>query len=173
MTDKLKIAEKIAVVAAKQAQNRTEQKSNEANGEKLAIELKELKAELKAADMPEFRHGDYGVWLATNQCFTVDMSEGGVIHLLWVGGEKRNTWSTNSRVLKKNAIILGNIFDDLKALKEPLTEFEVDGCEFKLNRMAVGIKTRGSSFWDVFSLDEAEEMASNLKRLVYTARSEK
>ena len=95
----------------------------------IARKIEVLRAELAEAKKPKLRHGDYGIGNSTMRIALWDERE----RKLTQGG--CNTFPCGDSYLKPSSI-LGNIFDDLKALQEPLKEFEIDGSGYKLTAKA-------------------------------------
>lgn len=182
MTDKVsKIVEKMGIVQAKQAQNKVEQASNKDNSDKLGEELHRLKAELEAAKKPELRHGDYGLVkdrgnmirfvCRDNKSRTIDQ-----------GG--RNTFHCGDNYLQPEDV-LGNFIDDLKAIAEPLSEFETNclsSIDDRVSLSAINDPTRGEVFELIFyqkgerkgnCFVKASDFTTKTRRLQHTLRSKK
>ena len=83
-------------------------------------DLAEAEKELTELEKPELKHGDYG--LTERDCPRIELIHN---NESWHVGETGNM--DNARVSNHPAdTILGNIFADLKALSEPLEEFELE-----------------------------------------------
>lgn len=116
--------------------------------EQMDCEIESLKEQIAEEKKPKLRHGDYGLWdreasLSSDNLTFIALEVGDKLHWL----SKDNSNSTYKKdcgpVDYKNLddfVKLGNIFDDLKALQEDVTEFvshstKTDRCiRFKLNR---------------------------------------
>lgn len=110
------IVTKIAEIQAKQAQNKVEQESNQANGNQLSMQLRGLKADLAEAKKPKLsRDGDYAV-----------REKSDLIHIM-AGGDIFNNFNgvNPCGYDPKIDFYQGNIFDDLTALQEDVTKFEM------------------------------------------------
>jgi hypothetical protein len=90
---------------------------------KALAEMAEIEKKIEEAKRPKLRHGDYGKLSGGNSYFFNDshgcnrpserpfgIGQGG-------GGQQNAD--------KQNPVIFGNIFDDLKAISEPLEKFEI------------------------------------------------
>ncbi len=132
-------------------------------------------------EKPELRHGDYGRITST-----VGDEDGIVIadgqHELDFYGDDRNSPFVKN-MIHREVSVLGNIFDDLKAISEPLTEFEImDARGDKLvvtinmsNELHFKIKPSGNFADNCLAFDSkaAKELILNLRRLQHTLRSKK
>ena len=93
-----------------------------ANKTKAVAKIKEIEAKLAAEQKPKLRHGDYGVF--DDIKFTVTEVTETRASFLW---QTCHEWSTSLRLTCyqiDKLVVLGNIFDDIKALQEDVTEFE-------------------------------------------------
>ena len=94
---------------------------------RIKVSIAALETTLAEVDKPELRHGDYGY----------EPTMGERIYMKGLGGPNRyaygrGMWNKNlkaeniaGRLDQKGAIILGNIFDDLKELAKPLKVFHL------------------------------------------------
>ncbi len=183
MTDKVsKIVEKIGIVQAKQAQNKVEQASNKDNSDKLGEELHRLKAELEAAKKPELRHGDIRAFGISSEMGILDLSEP-QHHVIWKNGDKRNCASADKSELVST---ISEVFDDLKALSESLTEFEIRNRDRDNDRslkieltdyghVRISIKPDGGATGRQFTVScrDLSDLSMAVRRLQHTLRSKK
>ena len=130
--------------------------------EKMA-RLEKVKREIAEEAKPKLRHGDYGEWFGPNKnSFILDLSEAtnNEYYGLWrVEDGDIGTRIGHSEANFSKSTILGNIFDDLKALQEDVTEFEIDA---GANQFA----TKASFFPNHVNIaDEGGEVAINYRNL--------
>ena len=88
------------------------------------IEKEFAESQRAEAETPKLRHGDIRQWGCSDGCVgIVDLSEPAP-HVLWPGDDLRNS-KTQDVILSRSKSIgnLKDIFDDLKATQEDLTEF--------------------------------------------------
>ena len=177
MNDKQsELVTKIAEVQAKQAQNKVEQESNLSNMRDLVYELAELAAELAEAKKPKMRHGDYGRSDRQDTTHLVISDSAGALRWSdFTGGyyEKRVEDGDHA----SHFIRSGNIFDDLAALQEDLTEFEMEasgadgrGIFIKAkskNFIKIGLVGKGDYAYD---LKELEEYSLNIRKVIATLK---
>ncbi len=122
-------------------------------------------------EKPELRHGDYGIgsnWQDKDIDAFVYTRQGKVEKAFYSNGMGQ------INVTHAKHPILGNIFDDLKAIAEPLTEFEVGSECFKFNAVLskngrFNMSTQGCWMNSV----TFDEIVLNLRRLQFTLRSKK
>ncbi len=141
-------------------------------------ELAKYEKELAELDKPVLRHGDYGFSKSNQACMSLLLHDGCGTTL----GEGRagDTYAYNAPITGVSNFLvktkLGNIFDDLKALSQPLEEFEVAALNvksgFKAKIMPANRINLGGSYdtWE-FSIKQVEEIILNLRRLIATAKS--
>ena len=100
----------------------TEARADYHRAEALAAQMRidTLKEKISETEKPKLRHGDYGHELHSGmpRIFLLHRSEG------FIAANGQDAWSGPSEA-DKNILRLGNILDDLTALREDLTEFEV------------------------------------------------
>ena len=117
----------LAETNAKIEQNAVDLASVQANRSELEADIETLKAKLAEEQKPKDKVGDYGLSRMKRGGFFIaeDRKHG----LLW-----NSSGSSDSTVISEvkettcvpdNFIHLGNIFDDIAALQEDVTEFEV------------------------------------------------
>lgn len=95
-------------------------------------EIEILEKSLADEEKPELRHGDYGF---ADGCPRMTAKyDDDVRHY---GETGNHTGAINNLPIK---VVLGNIFDDLKALQEDVTEFEVNCDTVKADRVSVEIQ---------------------------------
>ena len=176
MNDKVsEIVEKIAENQARQKQNEIEQESNRANSNILSCQFDELKAALAEAKKLELRHGDYGQAYPTASFRIIAKKQHGE-GLTCVGEDRMTDY------IPDGITILGNIFDDLKAVAEPLTGFEVECLSHVGDKISVSLvdnetrpvfefkyyhkgKSQGNCFVKI------PDLILNLRRMQHTLRS--
>lgn len=131
----------------------------------------------KSLDKPEvLRHGDYGLNEYNNAGLIVKLDLQGVKvadkdYVFESEGAKGNAY--------RPTIILGNIFDDLAALSEPLREFKmkesfdprytIDG-EFVNGKVNVRITAHGNTKTFRFTNQELHDFILNLRRMEVTLK---
>ncbi len=108
---------KLAETMIKQEQNAVDIAAVQTLKDKLAEDITELERKIEESKKPELRHGDYGY-----------ASEEPELRL-WVDCDDGLQWC-NEDIVKgtscdAHAVALGNIFDDLDALKEDVDGFEI------------------------------------------------
>ena len=129
-----------------------------------------LETELAEAEKPQLIEGDYGgvpgPWVMTSK------------GIMWVNGSGDGFSGLDPEDFTDEK--MGNFLDDLKAMQEPLTEF--DRTDLKLKSSAAncfGFKINGITIdyhgdkYVSLSLDEIREAILNLRRLVATAERKK
>jgi hypothetical protein len=135
-------------------------------------------SKLAEIDKPKLRHGDYGYGGSTGYAFFIKGN--GEQASMW--GEHQDRLNTSDSAKTggryRNAVLLGNIYDDLKRNSEDLTKFEVSGQydteEEKTVKAKIGLESRiwlhistNSSY---FNIDTATELHQKLGQLIATAR---
>ncbi len=142
----------------------------------LGIGRDELEAQLAEAEKSELRHGDYGVW-NTGQ-FWLALYRNRVLEAF---GSCSGAGMKVSAMPREQFIILGNIFADLKAMKEDLTEFcrkdlnGKQGCGTNAFAFAINgsrIEYRGHNF-ACLGLEEISKLILNLRRMEATLKRKK
>ena len=141
------------------------------------IDLIEAEKELAEVEEPKLRHGEKVTRKSTGQLRLVLYGEDGKLGLWDSKGalQYRNIDSESNRYLSTGE----SIFDDLKALSEPLTEFEVKAGEtYSDNRhiLKIEITETGniaiiqdcSKLW--YEIENFESMCKQGLRLVATAK---
>jgi hypothetical protein len=128
------IITKIAEVQAKQSQNKVEQASNKDNSDKLGEEMARLKKELAEAKKPKLKDGDYG---ETGTCRWVRVA--GKVY--WLDSTQKTPSDLRDSHFLED--ISGNLTDDLTALQEDVTEFEIKS----EGRLPVKGELKGSEVW--------------------------
>ena len=185
MTDKeSKIVEKIAEAQVKRNAIFADIESLRADETAADEELATLKSELAEAKKPELRHGDYGLgtnWGADSIDAFVYTDQSRTDKL-----EQEKAYYANRmgqiNVDHAKHSVLGNIFDDLKAVTEPLTGFEVECLSHMGDKISVSIvdnetrpvfefkyyhkgKSQGNCFVKI------PDLILNLRRMQHTLRS--
>ena len=131
-----------------------------------------LMAQLAEAEKPEFEDGDYGL---TIQKRGVDS---GVCSFIFVGGSVYyNTGTYDEETALSDSrfcdyVRLGNIFDDLKALSEPLRAFKLSETHISGSLSGSLICLRDRDEQSSLPLAKVRELVVYLQRLVYTAEKE-
>ena len=139
--------------------------------------IEKLEAELAESKKPKLRDGDYG---RTVQIHGVDS---GVRSFIFVGGcVYYNTGTYDEGMVLSDGrfyeyIVLGNIFDDLKARQEPLKKFEIGNGSFQTIQVELEdsglLKLRDKDGYMVIKETEIPKLILNLQRVVYTAEASK
>jgi hypothetical protein len=88
--------------------------------------IRGLKQQIAEEKKPKLRHGDYGLYVRNGDTYKFYVDKAGTLQF-----EVRQAgWSEYAnQPLHETAKVIrqGNIFDDLKALQEDVTEFEIEG----------------------------------------------
>jgi hypothetical protein len=133
-------------------------------------ELKAFKADLEdqlESEQPELGHGDYG--------YSKDGAPKAIFlecsgNLIQAGTEYATIKERGFNRTMPLTDIRGNIFDDLKAMAEPLEEFEFDVMKCHINKgeewAGAIIHICGTNF----TIDEAQEIYRKLGRLIAEAK---
>ncbi len=147
--------------------------ANKASRVILEASLAESKAKLAELDKPELRHGDYGFDKDDDGCMVLQLHDGD-------SGKTLHESHAGSRYAYVNEpkgdafvpkVKLGNIFDDLKALAEPLEEFQICNIKFGLtdaNGKLLEIRIDGEMWW--LSERDTINLHQKLGRLIATAK---
>ena len=154
-------------------------KQNAVDKERIATEGERLQAELKGLK-PKLKHGDYGfdngeACPPKERLFLKKFQRNDVYACNYHGSTDGHTVHGSCEIVK-----LGNIFADLKMLSEPLKVFDVKGgygqngffayLEPTTDGMSATIQIRtDDGNYLRYTLDEAEEISNNLRRLIATA----
>jgi hypothetical protein len=122
MTPEQELKAKLEVAQSKRRAIFDDIESLRRNEEKADKEIAEILADIEAAKKPKLRHGDYGFggnWeSSTNENFIyTEQTDGGKAFYESGMGQINVIHSKHS--------VFGNIFDDLKASQEDVTEFKV------------------------------------------------
>ena len=164
---KSEIVTKIAENQARQKQNEIEQESNRANSNILSHQLEELKKELAESKKPKLRHGDYGYGSNWREdaidafVYTIQSGQGKAFYASGMGQIDTN---------QSKHPVLGNIFDDLTAMQEEVTEFETNCCLENKHELSVTTSstTNRTVFTTTNGIDiyvELEDMPSLIRNL--------
>ena len=132
-------------------------------------DLAEAEKELAELEKPELKHGDYGIRnIDKESCLIMDSrnNEGSLCI-------RTNDDNGGECVMpsKRNTNVLGNIFDDLKALSEPLEEFVIQStidstkiyCGWWGDKR--GLRIRQGEKFIVIHKDYLPEFILNLRRM--------
>ena len=120
---------KLKEAQVKLEQANTDCDAMELNRTNVSTEIAELKAKLAEEQKPKLRHGDYGLDCMGSRS-VIAINQGGRLVKSMANGY---TDCYNAVCIQNHRYpVLGNIFDDLKAIQEDVTEFEIEGCGFKL-----------------------------------------
>jgi hypothetical protein len=138
--------------------------------QKLEIRIKQakegLQEQLLALAKPELRHGDYGFDGGDAKAIAITDSTGRLIMSKTGGLVDCQSVDIQRTRLKDN--VLGNIFDDLAALAEPLEEFKVHGLSVKID-IHGAIQIRGGAISACFT-KEQDEYRQKLNQVFATAK---
>lgn len=132
-----------------------------------------LEAKLAGAEKPELRRGGYGVdrngpfFLHENSHSWIKEYERGTGS--GILSSSLNKTGNNSQLRVWASQIIGNIFDDLNALSEPLKDFDYGDITGKVseddpNRVCIG------GFWH--TIKTAKTLSMYIQRLIHTAGQE-
>ncbi len=153
--------------------------------------INKLKAEIAAAEKPKLRHGDYGYDVGGKPCAAMRYYDDPGKKLRAVSTTCIHTVDCSEHTECVPKTVIGNIFDDLKAMKEDLTEFEIErevhngemqaylghshgsDCSCKCSQKphdSVYIHT-GTSGW--FSLDQLAKIIKSFRQMEATAKRNK
>ncbi len=132
----------------------------------IADEAEQLQSQLAALAEPELRRrGDYGIvpkcTHGKNRPVIIDRWRSS-----WIDLASENDSIVLLDTDKVDAVILGNLVDDLAALAKPLEEFEVQGIRCKIK----GVGSIDMNGYTITPLDKQEEFHRNLGRLIATAK---
>ncbi len=138
-------------------------------------EIERIEAERAEAEKPELRHGDYGYDADSGDSFIVIEQSG-------LFGSPKAFYANQSGQVNVNESTVtrvhpGNIFADLKAIAEPLTEFPI--CSMVGTKSDVVIDDAGNITLPVGSetvwvcKTSVPNFILNLQRLQYTAERQK
>lgn len=126
----------------------------------------------------EIRHGEYKVSRAgAIQLFVKE--DDGTMRLCQKEGLYKGSTEQWIIIEDCNLIHSGNVFDDLEALKEDLTEFAIKDVEttvglYKVKARWVGGKIEFDNYCNIHpTLDQAKELAHKLLQMVATAQRQK
>jgi hypothetical protein len=132
--------------------------------------LDDLQSQLES-EQPELRHGDYG-YGENNQPRLTLLSQDDELF----SAGKGCCMETTSNKLHPT-IILGNIFDDLQVMAEPLEEFEVIDGRQKVRLKICSNNTIQIYIWGgeiaEYKIEKIEEIHRNLGRLIAEAKRRK
>lgn len=143
--------------------------------------IDKAKSELAALDKPELRHGDYGYGAIAGDAFIVN---GNYLNAEMLTVYNRPLFQNPKDGHWHRILPLGNIFDDLASLAEPLEEFEVrDGNAYHLvmklllegrmkDTIYVQLLSSGGSTKEYFHMDigRATKIHRKLGQLLATAK---
>ena len=149
----------------------------------LEDERKALLAEIEGLE-PELRHGDYGIYCG-RKAIAITNSKGRLVMSQPSGSMDCQEADIHETQFKEN--ILGNIFDDLAALAEPLERFEVKRDEHNIikayhgqcmdDKNSEGIQfeatCNGETTTVLFPIDQATEIHRGLGRLIAKLKLDK
>lgn len=129
-----------------------------------------LEAQLAEAEKPELRHGNYGQFADKSALLlTFWNSDENKMQYAYKGSEDGEEGIYEAD--EGEGVWFGNIFDDLKALSEPLYNFTADvhpyGFDFKQFPQAP-IQIAGN--WH--TLKEAKQISTDIQRVIFTAEQE-
>jgi hypothetical protein len=113
-----------------QSHNEKSREGMAASYRKRCFKIIELETQIADEAKPKLRHGDYGT-CTNGLTFVISGNTHDAIANMSIN--TRETWGANSGTgLYNTATVLGNIFDDLKALQENVTEFEYENTRFEI-----------------------------------------
>ena len=172
----IKLMAGLAEVKAKIEVNAVALASAQANRNRLEEDIEQLKKRIADEQKPKMRHGDYGFSPSgegagdqpriTLSCNNTMVTAG--------NGSVNNTNRVSNEKYFPNPV-LGNIFDDLKAMSKDLTEFTLyqdddDGLEVKLNKNGtITIKDLNDDESASVQPEEVHEFARKIQIMAATA----
>ena len=115
------LIEKLAELKAKQQQNASDIEAVQANKDRLIAEMEALEAQIEAEKKPKLKNGQRFMSHSTGTCYVYDAlsDRAGVI------GATAGQINAQSHFGEAGFTLLSDIFDDLKALQEDVTEFSL------------------------------------------------
>lgn len=128
----------------------------------------------KSQEKPEKRHGNYGYDFRDEPCVRIYLP---IQHGPLTVADKQRTYGSDVGVVAVPKVILGNIFDELEAMKEDKSYFEVsdkDGTlaiHAGLNGCWIEIVTNVKH--QRFTLKQTEKLSLGLRHLIATAKRRK
>jgi hypothetical protein len=143
------------------------------------VKLPKEEPKKKCEKLP-IRHGDYGIWPGNSvDPFVVDLSaeDSVYLHLLWPDQDRRNRWRRDNGCVK-SIKPLGNIFDDLAALREDVTDFAIKSTHAggRFNRVIEvtedgdgDVNINANLEWSTFQKQDVEALILKLRQLLATA----
>lgn len=144
---------------------------NQADQKALVAECDLIKAKLAVLAKPELRHGDYGYDYQGALCMTLySADKQGLREMGWANFHDNTSSSERQRPDNK----IGNIFDDLKELAEPLKTIKMgdvhgDDVEVSINNTGKIAITTNRKTWVLLTLDQAKDFSMKLRRVIRTA----
>jgi len=134
--------------------------------------MRDIEKEFAEAEKPELRHGDYGLWrLHKNDPFVFAVYINHTLTpdtMFYEGATCCSEASIQNMTTLGEFQKLGNIFDHLKAIAEPLTEFRSDKVQFKMTGTGELAFGAPGIFGDY--IKDVPTFILNLQRLQYTER---
>lgn len=134
------------------------------------VTVAKLELDLAEAEKPELRHGDYGI-CKSNEHMCLYVKRKNQMELF---GERYGSGYPQDTPLSDHKI-LGNIFDDLKALSEELKEFEVENGLYETIKVTLTggmLKFRDEDGFVLIKESEIPALILNLRRLIRAAEQE-
>ena len=140
---------------------------------RVKIEAEATQAE---AEKPELRHGDIRLWNPSGDIGIVDMSEPNP-HMIWESHDLRNAKNKDNILSQSKSIgTLQEIFDDLKALSEPLKKFTVDNGPYRTVEVTIQphglLRLQDDDGFMLMGQCDIPAFILNLRRLLHTAEQE-
>ena len=140
-------------------------------------EVDKIKAQIEAEKKPKLRHGDYGLYTCMGDKYRFYVDQCGTLRFV----ERQDGWCTNAtQPLHESAkvVVLGNIFDDLKAMQEDVTEFTAerneDGLLIKSTGKGVSITVSEDAGWDsctvCISRSQFDKLVTGVRQIQSTRR---
>ncbi len=127
-----------------------------------------LEVSLAEAEKPKLRHGDYGYDIHNQPCAAMEVFETNGPRITGPSTVCSALCNISEGTVYKPKVILGNIFDDLTAIAEPLKEFKTDVHLYRIERKGfpdAPIYMAGNHH----SIAEVKEHIRKLRRMVATA----
>ena len=147
------LQQKLAENKIKREQNAKDLAGAHAETAKLKEEMAEIESQLAEAKKPKLRHGDYGTLSGGGLYFFNDSHNCNPPSERPFGIGQAGGGQVNAD--EYGPVILGNIFDDLKARQENVREFEIE-CDVDHEVLKVNLSPEDYSSAVIISIDNVD-----------------